>query len=207
MLILKFKKYEKVFFLFTSVLFLILSVISLYHLGIEQEVFKESMFCSLNNNQEILSKEDLLNQLNQMPISCKNVTFKLFGLSLTTYNVLLSLIIFFINKTVSKYNETDKNKVKEFIRVDHAGEKGAVKIYEGQLLALNTIIKNETLKKTIEEMRLHEKEHCEFLKKKLKKEILNQQYFYLYGFIRYWDFGSAIIGKKAAMLCTASVRS
>ena len=43
--------------------------------------------------------------------------------------------------------KTDKNKVKEFIRVDHAGERGAVKIYEGQLLALNTIIKNETLKK------------------------------------------------------------
>ena len=104
--ILKFKKYEKVFFLFTSVLFLILSVISLYHLGIEQEVFKESMFCSLNNNQEILSKEDLLNQLNQMPISCKNVTFKLFGLSLTTYNVLLSLIIFFLSiKQYQNYNE------------------------------------------------------------------------------------------------------
>ncbi len=106
LLILKFKKYEKVFFLFTSVLFLILAVISLYHLGIEQGVFKESMFCSLNNNQEILSKEDLLNQLNQMPISCKNVTFKLFGLSLTTYNVLLSLIIFFLSiKQYQNYNE------------------------------------------------------------------------------------------------------
>jgi len=108
MLILKFKKYEKVFFLFTSVLFLILSVISLYHLGIEQEVFKESMFCSLNNNQEILSKEDLLNQLNQMPISCKNVTFKLFGLSLTTYNVLLSLIIFLLS--IKQYQNYGKNR-------------------------------------------------------------------------------------------------
>ena len=77
--------------------------------------------------------------------------------------------------------KTDKNKVKEFIRVDHAGERGAVKIYDGKLLALNTIIKNETLKKTIEEMRLHEKEHCEFFEKEIKKEILNQQYFYLYG--------------------------
>ena len=47
------------------------------------------------------------------------------------------------------------NRVQEFIRVDHAGERGAVKIYEGQLLALNTIVKDEKLKKTIEEMKLH----------------------------------------------------
>ena len=47
-------------------------------------------------------------------------------------------------------------RVEEFIRVDHAGERGAVKIYEGQLLALNTLVKNESLKKTIEEMKVHE---------------------------------------------------
>ena len=58
-----------------------------------------------------------------------------------------------------------KNKIKEFIRVDHAGERGAVKIYEGQLLALNTLIKDEKLKKIIEDMKVHEKEHCEFLKR------------------------------------------
>ena len=52
------------------------------------------------------------------------------------------------------------NKVEEFIRVDHAGERGAVKIYEGQLLALNTIVKDENLKKTIEDMKVHEIEHC-----------------------------------------------
>ena len=56
-----------------------------------------------------------------------------------------------------------KNKVEEFIRVDHAGERGAVKIYEGQLLALNTLVKDENLKKTIEEMKIHEKEHEKFL--------------------------------------------
>ena len=55
-----------------------------------------------------------------------------------------------------------KNKVEEFIRVDHAGERGAVKIYEGQLLALNTLVKDDSLKKIIEEMKVHEKEHCEF---------------------------------------------
>ena len=51
----------------------------------------------------------------------------------------------------------NKKKIEEFIRVDHAGERGAVKIYEGQLLALNTLVKDEALKKTIEEMKIHEK--------------------------------------------------
>ena len=54
------------------------------------------------------------------------------------------------------------HKVEEFIRVDHAGERGAIKIYEGQLLALNTLVKDENLKKTIEEMKVHEVEHCNF---------------------------------------------
>ena len=61
-----------------------------------------------------------------------------------------------------------KNKIEEFIRVDHAGERGAVKIYEGQLLALNTLVKDEKLKKTIEEMKIHEKEHCEFFEKEIE---------------------------------------
>src|SRR6056300_795580 len=65
-----------------------------------------------------------------------------------------------------------KNKIEEFIRVDHAGERGAVKIYEGQLLALNTLVKDEKLKKTIEEMKVHEKEHCEFFEKELKNRII-----------------------------------
>ena len=77
--------------------------------------------------------------------------------------------------------KTDKNKVEEFIRVDHAGERGAVKIYEGQLLALNTIVENNSLKKTIEEMKKHEKEHCDFFEKEIAKEKLNQLYFYHYG--------------------------
>ena len=48
--------------------------------------------------------------------------------------------------------KTSKNKIEEFIRVDHAGERGAIKIYEGQLLALNTFVKDENLKKTIEKL-------------------------------------------------------
>ena len=98
-------------------------------------------------------------------------------------------------------------RVEEFIRVDHAGERGAVKIYEGQLLALNTLVKDENLKKTIEEMKIHEKEHCEFFEKESKKRNINPT-----KFLPLWDlmgvglgFGSTLLGKKAAMLCTASV--
>ena len=103
--------------------------------------------------------------------------------------------------------KTDKSKLEEFIRVDHAGERGAVKIYEGQLLALNTLVEDENLKKTIEEMRVHEKEHCDFFEKEIKKRNIKPT-----KFLPLWDllgvglgFGSTILGKKAAMLCTASV--
>ena len=98
-------------------------------------------------------------------------------------------------------------KVEEFIRVDHAGERGAIKIYEGQLLALNTFIKDDSLKKTIEEMKEHEKEHCEFFENEIKKRNIQPT-----KFLPLWDllgvglgFGSTLLGKKAAMLCTASV--
>ena len=66
------------------------------------------------------------------------------------------------------------NRVEEFIRVDHAGERGAVKIYEGQLLALNTIVKNENLKKIIEDMKEHEMEHCQFFENEIKKLFLSK---------------------------------
>ena len=102
--------------------------------------------------------------------------------------------------------KTDK-RVQEFIRVDHAGERGAVKIYEGQLLALNTIVKNEGFKKTIEDMKEHEIEHCQFFEKEIKKRNIEPT-----KFLPLWDllgvglgFGSTLLGKKAAMLCTASV--
>ena len=103
--------------------------------------------------------------------------------------------------------KTDKNRVKEFIRVDHAGERGAIKIYEGQLLALNTFIKNDDLKKKIEEMKAHEKEHCDYFENEIKRRNIEPT-----KFLPLWDilgvglgFGSTILGKKAAMLCTASV--
>ena len=103
--------------------------------------------------------------------------------------------------------KTSNSRVEEFIRVDHAGERGAVKIYEGQLLALNTIVKDESLKKTIEEMKIHEKEHCEFFENEIKKRDIKPT-----KLLPLWDllgvslgFGSTLLGKKAAMLCTASV--
>ena len=103
--------------------------------------------------------------------------------------------------------KSNKNKIEEFIRVDHAGERGAIKIYEGQLLALNTFIKDENLKKTIEKMKQHEKEHLDFFSKEIKKRKIKPT-----KLLPLWDvlsvglgFSSAIMGKKAAMLCTASV--
>ncbi len=103
--------------------------------------------------------------------------------------------------------KTDPIKVEEFIRVDHAGERGAIKIYEGQLLALNTLIKDENLKKTINEMKCHEKEHFEYFENEIKKRNIKPT-----KLLPLWDlmgiglgFGCTILGKKAAMLCTASV--
>ena len=103
--------------------------------------------------------------------------------------------------------KTNKKKLEEFIRVDHAGERGAIKIYEGQLLALNTLIKNDDLKKKIEEMQIHEREHCDYFENEIIKRNIKPT-----KFLPLWDllgvglgFGSTLIGKKAAMLCTASV--
>ena len=102
---------------------------------------------------------------------------------------------------------TDKKTLEEFIRVDHAGERGAIKIYEGQLLALNTIKKDNDLKKQIEEMKLNEKEHLDYFEKQLKKRKIKETLF-----LPIWDilgvslgFGSVLLGKKATMLCTASI--
>ena len=103
--------------------------------------------------------------------------------------------------------KTNKNKIKEFIRVDHAGERGAIKIYEGQLLALNTFVKDNKLKKIIEEMKNHEKKHLDFFNKEIKKRNIKPT-----KLLPLWDllgvglgFSSVMMGKKATMLCTASV--
>jgi len=103
--------------------------------------------------------------------------------------------------------KTNKRILEEIIRVDHAGERGAIKIYEGQLLALKTIKQDEDLKNIIEEMKEQEKEHLEYFEKEIQKRKIKPTYL-----LPLWDimgvalgFGTAIIGKKATMLCTASV--
>ena len=102
---------------------------------------------------------------------------------------------------------TDKKILEEIIRVDHAGERGAIKIYEGQLLALSTFKKDEKLKKLIEEMKEHEKEHFNYFDKEIQKRNIKPTIF-----LPLWDllgvtlgFGTTMLGQKAAMLCTASV--
>ena len=104
-------------------------------------------------------------------------------------------------------NLTNKKILEEIIRVDHAGERGAIKIYEGQLLALKTIKQDEKLKDIIEEMKDHEKDHLEYFEKEIQKRNMKPTYL-----LPLWDlmgislgFGTALLGKKAAMLCTASV--
>ena len=103
--------------------------------------------------------------------------------------------------------KTDQKILQEIIRVDHAGERGAIKIYEGQLLALKTIKQDEKLKDIIEEMKEQEKEHLEYFEKEIQKRNMKATYM-----LPLWDlmgislgFGTALLGKKAAMLCTASV--
>ena len=103
--------------------------------------------------------------------------------------------------------KTDPKKIEEFIRVDHAGERGAIKIYEGQLLALSTVVNNNDLKKMIKDMKEHEQEHCNFFEDEIRKRNIKPT-----KLLPLWDllglglgFGSTILGKKAAMLCTASV--
>ena len=76
-----------------SLTFFSATLLAFYHFGIEQGFIKESLVCDLNNQNNNLSKEDLLDQLKEMPVSCKDVTFKIFGLSLTTFNILISLIL------------------------------------------------------------------------------------------------------------------
>ena len=102
--------------------------------------------------------------------------------------------------------KTNKKILEEIIRVDHAGERGAIKIYEGQLLALKTFKQNASLKRKIEEMKEHEKEHYEYFDNEIKKRNIEPTKLFLLGYngccIRIWNCNA---WEKAAMLCTASV--
>ena len=93
-LIFNLKKNQKFLILLLILTFIFSLAISFYHYGIEQGFFKESAVCGIKNFNEILTKENLLKQLNEKTVSCKDVTFKIFGLSLTSINIVISL--FFI---------------------------------------------------------------------------------------------------------------
>jgi len=88
-----FEKFERSIFFLLSLIFLSATILSFYHFGIEQGFIKESIVCNLNQETSNLSKEDLLKELNNKRISCKDVGFKIFGLSLATINTFISLIL------------------------------------------------------------------------------------------------------------------
>ena len=89
----KFIQFEKFFILLIIIIFFAGTILSLYHLGIEQSFIEESLVCDLKSGSNLLSKEEILKQLQEKSVSCKDVTFKIFGLSLTSYNILISLLI------------------------------------------------------------------------------------------------------------------
>ena len=89
----KFIQFEKFFMLLLTIIFLTGTALSLYHLGIEQGFIQESLVCDIKSGSNLLSKEEILKQLQEKNVSCKDVTFKIFGLSLTSYNILITLLI------------------------------------------------------------------------------------------------------------------
>ena len=89
----KFSQFEKIFLVLLVIVFLTATILSVYHFGIEQGFIEESLVCNLKNGSEATSKEEILKQLQEQKVSCKDVTFKIFGLSLTTYNIVISILI------------------------------------------------------------------------------------------------------------------
>jgi disulfide bond formation protein DsbB len=102
------KKFEKESLIILSLIFFSATLIAFYHFGIEQGFIKESLVCDLNNESNNLSKEALLSQLKIMPVSCKDVTFRIFGLSLATFNIFINLILCFI--TIKLFLTYEKNR-------------------------------------------------------------------------------------------------
>ena len=117
-------KYGKILSLIVSLIFLIGAIISFYHFGIEQGFFEESTVCGLKDASSILSKEEILKQLQTKSISCKDVTFRIFGFSLTTFNMFISLILVFIETTTIAI----KDKGITYSRLREFGIDGPMKI-------------------------------------------------------------------------------
>tara|TARA_B110001452_G_scaffold235342_1_gene214093 strand:- start:807 stop:1295 length:489 start_codon:yes stop_codon:yes gene_type:complete len=105
----KFKINKKYLIFSLMIIFVFSLIISIYHFGIEQGFFQESLICDLKNGANILTKEELLKELQKKTISCKDVTFKFFGFSLTTINILLSLLLLIVlSKIIISYEKTRK---------------------------------------------------------------------------------------------------
>ena len=103
-----FLKNERFLILLLVLIFSFSFLISFYHFGIEQGYFNESAVCTLKSVSETISKKEILEQLQLKTVSCKDVTFRVFGLSLTSINIVISLLIIItLTKIYSKY---EKNK-------------------------------------------------------------------------------------------------
>ena len=102
------KKFEKTIIIFLILIFVVATIISFYHFGIEKGFFEESLVCKLDNNITNLSKDELLKELQKETISCKDVSFRIFGFSLATINTIISLILSVIN--IKLFLNYEKNK-------------------------------------------------------------------------------------------------
>jgi disulfide bond formation protein DsbB len=102
------KKFEKISLIFLSLIFFLATMVSFYHFGIEQGFIKESLVCDLDAREKILNPEELLKKLKEKTVSCKDVTFKIFGLSLATINIIISLILSII--TMKHFINYEKNR-------------------------------------------------------------------------------------------------
>ena len=102
-------KNKKFMILLLILVFSFSLIISFYHFGIEQGIFEESAVCGLKDASNIISKEELLKQLQVKNVSCKDVTFRIFGFSLTSLNIIISLIlVIFLSKVFKNYEKFKK---------------------------------------------------------------------------------------------------
>ena len=104
----KFEVNEKYLVILLIIIFIFSLIISLYHFGIEQDFFQESFMCDVKDESNILSKDELLAKLQKITISCKDVTFRIFGFSLTTINILMSVTIIILLTIILNINEKNR---------------------------------------------------------------------------------------------------
>ena len=105
-----FKKYEKFIFIMLALIFVFATLVSFYHFGIEQGFIEESLVCDLSNTNDNLTKDALLKQLKEKTVSCKDVTFKIFEISLATINTVISFLLSaIIIKILLNYEKNKQN--------------------------------------------------------------------------------------------------